>query len=31
MAEQLVEEGAFEGWEVDLPEVMVEEIPEGMS
>jgi hypothetical protein len=29
MAEQLLEEGAFEGWEEDLPEVMVEEIPDG--
>ena len=31
MAEQLVEEGAFEGWEEDLPEVIVEEIPEGSA
>jgi hypothetical protein len=30
MAEQLLEEGAFEGWEEDLPEVIVEEIPEGL-
>ena len=29
MAEQLLEEGAFEGWEEDLPEVIVEEIPDG--
>jgi hypothetical protein len=28
VAEQLVEEGAFEGWEEDLPDVIVEEIPE---
>jgi hypothetical protein len=26
--ESLVEEDAFEGWEEDLPDVMVEEIPE---
>jgi hypothetical protein len=31
MAEQLLEEGAFEGWEEDLPEVNVEEIPEGTA
>jgi hypothetical protein len=31
MAEQLLEEGAFEGWEEDLPEVIVEEIPEGLG
>ena len=31
MAEQLLEEGAFEGWEEDLPEVIVEEIPEGLA
>jgi hypothetical protein len=31
MAEQLLEEGAFEGWEEDLPEVIVEEIPEGSA
>jgi hypothetical protein len=29
MAEQLLEEGALEGWEEDLPEVIVEEIPDG--
>jgi hypothetical protein len=29
MAEQLLEEGACEGWEEDLPEVIVEEIPDG--
>jgi hypothetical protein len=29
MAGQLLEEGAFEGWEEDLPEVIVEEIPDG--
>ena len=28
MAEQLLEEGAFEGWEEDVPEVIVEEIPD---
>jgi hypothetical protein len=31
MAEQLVEEGAFEGWEADLPDVMVEDIPEELT
>jgi hypothetical protein len=31
MAEQLLDEGAFEGWEEDLPEVIVEEIPEGLA
>jgi hypothetical protein len=31
MAEQLLEEGACEGWEEDLPEVIVEEIPEGLA
>ena len=31
MAEQLLEEGAFEGWEEDVPEVIVEEIPEGTA
>ena len=31
IAEQLVEEGAFEGWEEDLPELIVEEIPEGTA
>ena len=31
MVEQLLEEGAFEGWEEDLPEVIVEEIPEGLA
>ncbi len=31
MAEQLLEEGAFEGWEEDLPEVIVEEIPDGSA
>jgi hypothetical protein len=30
MAEQLWEEGAFEGWEEDLPDVIVEEIPEDL-
>ena len=29
MAEQLLEEGAFGDWEEDLPEVIVEEIPDG--
>lgn len=29
MAEPRLEEGAFEGWEEDVPEVMVEEIPDG--
>jgi hypothetical protein len=28
MAEQLLEEGALEGWEEDLPDLIVEEIPE---
>jgi hypothetical protein len=28
MAEQLLEEGTCEGWEEDLPDVTVEEIPE---
>jgi hypothetical protein len=31
MAEQLVEEGAFEGWEEDLPDVIVEELPEELA
>ena len=31
MAEQLLEEGAFEGWEEDLPDVIVEEIPEELT
>jgi hypothetical protein len=31
MAEQLREEGAFEGWEEDLPDVIVEEIPEELT
>jgi hypothetical protein len=31
MAEQLLEEGAFEGWEEDVPEVIVEEIPDGSA
>jgi hypothetical protein len=31
MAEQLLEEGAFEGWEEDLPEVIVEELPEELT
>ena len=31
MAEQLLEEGAFEGWEKDLPDVIVEEIPEELT
>ena len=31
LAEQLLEEGAFEGWEEDIPEVIVEEIPEGST
>jgi hypothetical protein len=29
MAEQLLEEGGFEGWEEDLPDLIVEEIPDG--
>ena len=28
MAKQLLEEGVFEGWEEDVPEVIVEEIPD---
>jgi hypothetical protein len=31
MEEQLVEEGTFEGWEADLPDVMVEDIPEQLT
>jgi hypothetical protein len=31
MAEQLLEEESFKGWEQDLPKVMVEEIAEGVS
>jgi hypothetical protein len=31
LAEQLLEEGAVEGWEEDIPEVLVEEIPEGST
>jgi len=31
MAEQLLEEGAFEGWEEDLPDVIVEELPEELT
>ena len=31
MADQLLEEGAFEGWEEDLPEVIVEEIPHSIA
>jgi hypothetical protein len=30
-AEQLLEEGAFERWEEDLPDVIVEEIPEELT
>jgi hypothetical protein len=28
MADQLLEEGTFGGWEEDVPEVIVEELPE---
>jgi hypothetical protein len=28
MAEQLLEEGAFDEWEEDVPDLLVEEIPE---
>jgi hypothetical protein len=28
MADQLLEEGTFGGWEGDVPEVIVEELPE---
>ena len=31
MAEQLVEEGAFEGWEEDCPKSWSRRLPEGMS
>jgi hypothetical protein len=31
MAEQLVEEGAFQEWEEDIPDVIVEEILEGTA
>ena len=31
MAEQLLEESAFEGWEEDLPDVIVEEIFEELT
>jgi hypothetical protein len=31
MAEQVLEEGAFEGWEEDLPDVIVEEVPEELT
>jgi hypothetical protein len=31
MGEQLREEGALEGWEEDLPDVIVEEIPEELT
>jgi hypothetical protein len=31
MAEQLVEEGAFEGWKEDLPDVIVEELPKELT
>jgi hypothetical protein len=31
MAEQLAEEGAFEGWEADLPDAMVEDIPKELT
>ena len=31
MADQLLEEGAVEGWEEDLPDVIVEEIPEELA
>jgi hypothetical protein len=31
MEQQLVEEGTFEGWEANLPDVMVEDIPEELT
>jgi len=27
MADQLLDEAVFEGWEEDLPEVIIEELP----
>jgi len=31
MADQLLEEGAFERWEEDLPDVIVDELPEELA